>query len=452
MLLLLQVELTTRCARILFESLPYHTDIATYPKCNMKDDLCDLYEKLRMMLYAAANGTMVGYDDACESFQVLHHALRIVAEGGVRDVNFPNDFAHAVLLLAKFIERERAMMFEERDEGGSLPLHIAVSGKRLLLPTSGAVEEGENTVGEEGGADVNDPNNALLQNGGNREAMEQDAEGDAQLQNNNRDEQQGGPVAGQQAEDGEDDEEDEDEEGYENEDMQNAESTGPSDMEIVKLLLEQHPASIRLRDSQTGSLPVHLALQHNPRAAEAIEHFLQLYPRSVTMPDGDGKIPLHTALIQESPTWSVVADMAPNTLEARDPTTGLLPFQLAAMSKPELAMLNGPDANQRDLDSLSTTFRLLRMSPCLAYGLGNVKARPQSLLEKQIMVRYKPRVTKLEEENESLRRRVEQLELELLAVRMGENAMDKDLASSCRPSLKKRKSTIETITTLPRTP
>ena len=262
---IIAVELTTRCARNLFESLSHHTDIATYPNCNMKEDLCDLYEKLRMMLYAAANGTMVGYDDACESFQVLHHALRIVAEGGVRDVKFPNDFAHAVLLLAKFIERERAMMFEERDEGGSLPLHIAVSGNRLLLPTDGAVEEGQNTVGEEGGANVNDPNNALLQNGGNREAMEQDAEGglqgDAQLQNNNRDEQQGGPVAGQQAEDGEDDEEDEDEEGYENEDMQNAESSGPSDMEIVKLLLEQHPASIRLRDSQTGSLPVHLALQ-----------------------------------------------------------------------------------------------------------------------------------------------------------------------------------------------
>jgi len=433
-------------------------EILDYPDCRMREDLCDLWEKLRMMLYAATMGTMSGYDGSKESFQVLHHVLRIVSEGGVREVRFPNDFAHAVLLLAKFIQREKAGMFEERDETGSLPLHIAVSGEGLLRP--------ENDVGapENENSARGDAMDGVVQAGGGGLAGEDGVQ-----------RQDGVPPAppveahraGQQAEDDEDDDDDEEEnddvEGGDDHDIEET-STMPSDMAIIRLLLDQHPASIRLRDSQSGSLPVHLALQHNPRAVAAIGHFLDLHPRSVTMPDGNGRLPLHLALIRKSPTWERVLGLSPNSLGARDPVTGLLPFQLAAMSKLEeeckdkdtavVKVAKGPQHQQHvsspvnnaqeELDSLSMCFSLLRMSPCLASGLANVKQRRQSLIEQQIMLRCKPRVATLEEENVMLRRRVEELELKLLEMQMTSGGISgaASLTSSftaVKPSLKKRK-------------
>ena len=241
-----------------------------------------------------------------------------------------------------------------------------------------------------------------------------------------------------------DDEEEEEEDNAVEEEIDRS----AMDIEIVKLLLDQHPASVRLRDAQSGSLPLHLALQHNPRATDVIEHFLNLYPRSVTMPDGDGRLPLHLALIWESPTWEIVLSLSPTTLETRDPVTGLLPFQLAAMSKsdnstPENDTREGgqeSDDGGGELESLSTCFSLLRMSPCLANGLAIVKPRPQSLIEQQIMGRYKPRVTKLEEENESLRRKVEELERELQSLKMERGSKGVHCTQSGSPHLKKRKS------------
>lgn len=291
--------------------------------------------------------------------------------GGIKEVRFPNDFAHAVLLLAKFIQRMKGSMFEERDESGSLPLHIAVSGKRFLRPDDPRAENGRNDVRE--GEDQDDNG----QNENREEAMDgvdQDNGGpmgaDVQHEQNNgqvphQAEEQRPPAMAQVAEEDSDDEEDEggdNAEGGDNEDI-------PSDMGIVRLLLDQYPASIRKRDSQSGSLPVHLALQHNPRAIDAIEHFLNLYPRSVTMPDGNGRLPIHIALIQESPTWAKVLSLSPMALEAREPVTGLLPFQLAAMAKPESKKDDDTKEGeqdsdeQRDIDSLSTCFQLLRMSP-----------------------------------------------------------------------------------------
>lgn len=413
-------------------------DIAMYPNCNMCEDLCDLHEKLRMMLYAATMGTMSGYDSSKESFQVLHHVLRIVSDGGIGDVKFPNDFAHAVLLLAKFIQRERVGMFVERDESGALPLHIAVSGEGLL-------RQNDSRPREEGGEGNDQVENGEDENG-DREAMEEvdqadgSAEGGAEHEQNNAPLPHQDQAAAQHAEDDEDDDELDDEDGDDLEET----STMPSDMEIVRLLLDQHPASIRLRDSQSGSLPIHLALQHNPRATEAIELFLDRYPRSVTMPDGNGRLPVHTALIQRSPMWNKVLDLSPIALETRDPVTSLLPFQLAAMSKTEAPSKDDDskeaemqqESEQEEFDSLTTTFRLLRMSPCLASGLADVKPRPQTLIERQVMVGYKPRVTKLEEENERLRRKVDELELKLM--QMMSSSLSSD--SSGTPSLKKRKS------------
>jgi hypothetical protein len=436
-------------------------EILSYPNCDMVDDLRDLWEKLRMMLYAATYGKMEGYDDSKGSFQVLHRLMRIGSTGGIGGVHFPNDFAHAVLLLAKFIQRERRSMFEERDETGSLPLHIAVSGDSLLRQndypprTMGTGKDDERA--EDGAAAVDRGDATQYESdaqidhemGGVVRAGDGDlaAGGEAgQLNNGPLLPLAGGLVAGAVlAEEDEDDEEDSEAgdngEEEDNEDIDT--SAMPSDMELIRLLLDQYPASIRLRDSQSGSLPIHLILRHNPRAIDAIELFLDLYPRSVTMPDGDGRLPIHLAMIQKSPTWNKVLSMSPIALETRDPVTGLLPFQLAAMSKPAPKDdMEGPtgadqqDQDQDELESLSTCYRLLRMSPCLASGLLDTK--PQSPIEQQIMVRCKPRVTKLEEENERLRRRVEELELKLASMQMAEMGV-LAIPSGC-PLLKKRKS------------
>ena len=385
------------------DMLGMEDDIASYPDCNMRDDLCDLFEKLRMMLYAAAKGSMKGYDDDKIQFQVLHHVLRIVSTGGIRDVRFPNDFAHAVLLIAKFIQRERVGMFQERDETGSLPLHIACSGQGLNRPPNSVPEQESNTeanivtdaqVGDEAREDNDDLRN--------------DEQAPDQL---------------------EDEEEDDDDEVDDSDSDEGSERISiPSGMEVIGLLLENNPNSIRLRDSLTGSLPLHLALQCNPQVVEVIEKFIDIFPLSISMPDGNGRLPLHIALLQKSPSWEKILRSYPAALECRDPVTGLLPFQLAAMSTND----ETEDEIEENEDSLSLCFQLLRKNPCLATGLGKMKSRPQSLIKQQIMARYKPRVLKLEEENERLKQRVKELENQLKNVTVG---------TSENPKWKKRKST-----------
>ncbi|KAL7501019.1 hypothetical protein ACHAWT_010604 [Skeletonema menzelii] len=384
------------------DMLGMEDDIASYPECNMRDDLCDLFEKLRMMLYAAAKGSMEGYDEKKIRFQVLHHVLRIVSTGGSRDVRFPNDFAHAVLLISKFILSEQVGMFQERDETGSLPLHIACSGQGLIRPSS--VAEAESHT----------------------ETTENDADapvGDGALEDNDnlRNEEQ----APDQLE-----EEDDDEVDDSDSDEGSERISIPSGMEVIGLLLENNPNSIRLRDSLTGSLPLHLSLQCNPQVVEVIEKFIDIFPLSISMPDGNGRLPLHIALLQKSPSWETILRLYPAALECRDPVTGLLPFQLAAISTSTSNSEAGDDIRENE-DSLSLCFQLLRKNPCLATGLGKMKSRPQSLIEQQIMARYKPRVLKLEEENERLQQRVKELESQLRSM---------TASTSEDPKWKKRKS------------
>lgn len=423
--------------------------ILKYPNCSMRDDLCVLWEKLRMMLYAASTGTMQGYDDSKESFKVLHHVLRIACEGGIQDVRFPNDVTHALLLLAKFIQREKISMFEERDESGSFPIHIAVSGKGLLRQNEPSTDIGWNGEMTEEGNDQErngqHRNNAVeelaVDGGFEANGGEHAAAGEVVAHEHNGGRQHG-PVGAQQQEEDEDGEEDYEADDNADEEDDEDVDTSTGSMEIVRLLLDQYPASIRMRDSQSGSLPVHLALQHNPCAVNAIEHLLDRCPRSVMMPDGNGRLAMHLALIHKSPTWTSILRLSPTVLETRDPVTGLLPFQLAAMAKPvshdDTQVQNGPD-DQCELDLLSTCFYLLRMSPCLASGLADVEPPPRSLIEQQIMFRCKPRVTKLEEENERLRRRVDELELKLGLMQMGESGVS---ATTSGPHVKKRKSSL----------
>jgi hypothetical protein len=207
----------------------------------------------------------------------------------------------------------------------------------------------------------------------------------------------------------EEDEEDDEGDDEGEHDEAGERSSGPSGMEVIVLLLENNPNSIRLRDSLTGSLPLHLALQCNPHVVEML---IDLFPLSISMPDGSGRLPLHIALLQKSPSWEKILALYPAALESRDPMTGLLPFQLAAMSTNSNGIarddLEGGD------DSLSLCFQLLRKNPCLATGLGKKEeTQPRSLIEQQIMARYKPRVVKLEEENERLQQRVKELESQL---------------------------------------
>jgi hypothetical protein len=419
--------------------------ILKYPNCTMRDDLCVLWEKLRMMLYAAFTGTMQGYDDSKEAFKVLHHVLRIASEGGIQGVRFPNDVTHALLLLAKFIQREKISMFEERDESGSFPIHIAVSGKGLLRQNDPDIDVGWNgEMAEEGNDQESDG-----QHRSNNVAEERDVDGGFRANNGEHAAagevaqeldrgRQNGPMRAQQQEVDENGEEEYEEDDNAEEEEENNEDIYPSagSMEIIRLLLDQYPASIRLRDSQSGSLPVHLALQHNPLAINVIEHLLDRCPRSVMMPDGNGRLALHLALIYKSPTWKNILSLSPNALETRDPVTGLLPFQLAAMNKP--VSIDGLD-NQSELELISTCFNILRMSPCLASGLADFEPPPRSLIEQQIMFRCKPRVTKLEEENERLRRRIDELERKLGLMQVRE--------TSTTAHMKKRKSSSASITT-----
>ena len=427
-------------------------DISLYPNCTMQHDLCDLYSKLSMMLYAATKGSMVGYDKSKRTFQVLHYLLHIVSEGGLNGVQFPNDFAHSVLLLAKFIQRARAFQFEERDESGSLPLHIVVSGNKLLKSNIPRIESNEGgddmAVEVEQDDDIQPENN---EHGGGEMDQAPDQQGNNPIE----------PQVPQAVQDGEaeqDDDVDEEDEDEDEDDEMAEEASMDIDfgLEIVKLLLDQHPSSIRLRDSLSGSLPVHLALHHNPLATEAIEHFLDLYPIAVTMPDGNGRLPLHLALIEESPSWRNILSLSPTKIETRDPITGLLPFQLAAMSKSKPNVLlekDNPDVvneeanDDGELESLSTCFSLLRMSPCLASGLDNSEQSSQAIMGQQFMMKYKykPRVTKLEEENERLRQKVEELEAKLQMLQMegpkatASTSIDASHPTTGSPQNKKRK-------------
>lgn len=424
-------------------------EVQRYPNCDMADNLRDLYEKLRMMLYAAITGSMMGYDGpAGLNFQVFHSILHIVSYGRIGNVRIPNDFAHAALLLAKFIHWEHRTMFEERNEKGSLPLHIAVSGDSLLRQKEEVIEDVNTTVND--GEIIQDDNADLVQEEDNNDFAENE-----ELQRDAAAPHIGLDGAAQIGNDGDEDDSETDEEDSEadvkegGEDV-DASTTSSSDMEIIRLLLDQYPESIRLRDLQTGSLPIHLLIQHNPLAIDAIKLLLDRFPCSVTMPNGNGRLPIHLAIIHQSPTLYTILDLSRHGLEARDPETGLLPFQLAAMmprlvpptdDRADCQTTNTNSNENEELESLTTCFRLLRMNPCLASGLAEIKPRgTQASMEQQIMVSYKPRVTKLEEENERLRQRVEELELKLASIQMVETDDDTNACPSQRPIQKKRKS------------
>ena len=144
--------------------------------------------------------------------------------------------------------------------------------------------------------------------------------------------------------------------------------------------------------------------------------------------------PLHVTLFQSEPPYERVGKAM---RIVKPPPSSEPPYErrgkeLRIIESPPKIQLKDLD-EETELDSLSTSFSLLRMSPCLASGLGIDQRSSQSLMEQQIMVqyKYKPRVTKLEEENERLRRKVEELESRLRSL------------STVSPHVKKRKSSAD---------
>ena len=212
------------------------------------------------------------------------------------------------------------------------------------------------------------------------------------------------------------------------------------DIELIRLLLYENPTAIRLRDSHSGSLPLHLAIQENPYSTEVIELFLELYPTSVTMPDGQGRLPLHLALVHNSPIWQHILRLSPDSIEARDPLTGLLPFQLVSAVRPTIIATECGDVPDNipppdDLESLTKTFRLLRMDPRSVESALFRRAPLMSLTVDEELNDFKShRVIKLEQENTILRKRVEELELRLAML------LSCDSAAQSEHSAKKRKS------------
>lgn len=402
---------------------------ATYPQCEMREDLDDLWEKLRMMLYAAVNQTMEGYDESKQNFQVLHYLLRIAVHRGINHVSFPNDFVHSILMLSKFIQRTRAGMFRERDETGSLPLHVALSGRGLLKCDDGSGSKVEVDLQQE--PDDGDAP-APVQDDADIEMDEADEPNNLDALPN-QDQQrllEDGDNENNQPPDPEDDDlDDMDEADIENHGNESS-SSEPCGTEIIKLILEQHPGSIRLHDTKTRSLPIHLALKHNPYARESIEHFLRLYPNSASMPDGNGRLPIHIALLHNSPSWKDILELAPNTLEKKDPTTGLLPFQIAALSDIDKAAFTQTSKDSitmeelpQELESFTTSFLLLRMNPHLASGLA----------ETSLSDSMDPQVARLEHENQMLRQRIQELEGLVMQMQLAMN-------STNGGAMKKRKS------------
>jgi len=125
-------------------------------------------------------------------------------------------------------------------------------------------------------------------------------------------------------------------------------------------LLEQHRDQISTRDER-GLLPLHYAIEHasvesQPYTQFVVESLLQAYPQAASVPNIEGRLPLHVALMDSKLTWhkggiQEIVFAFPEALRIPDPINGLPPF-LASAYHAIKSMLH-----------LSTTFELLRTAP-----------------------------------------------------------------------------------------
>lgn len=141
-------------------------------------------------------------------------------------------------------------------------------------------------------------------------------------------------------------------------------------IEVLSKVMEKYPKQIFQRD-QRGDLPLHVVIQKvswskhkrrrlKPKEKPFLERLLKVYPGSARerIYSDHNRYPLHSA-IANGHSWSHgVEDIflaAPGSLIVRDPCTGLLPFQLAAV----------PIAEEKSfgIENLETVYQLLRARP-----------------------------------------------------------------------------------------
>jgi ankyrin repeat protein len=115
------------------------------------------------------------------------------------------------------------------------------------------------------------------------------------------------------------------------------------------------------KPDSNGWLPLHMACGRDRMTNETtyngklVETFLKEYPQAAYCPTKDTKqLPVHIA-VNTKKSWSLISSLLsvyPNSLNMNDPPTNLWPFSLAG---------------SRDIESIDTSFRLLRADPCIMH-------------------------------------------------------------------------------------
>lgn len=180
---------------------------------------------------------------------------------------------------------------------------------------------------------------------------------------------------------------------------------------LVGLAIHLHPNQVREYDEH-GNLPLHIAARcpsspptlpssfstshHSSSAVSSsvIELLVRAYPTAATIPDRNGRYPLHVALANGKTSWyrdgiHSLYTAAPYVLHYRDSVTSLYPFMIAAIAEPSsntskstASLMNSDeehDSSWSDVkrqendgikgteedDSLEAIFELLRALPQL---------------------------------------------------------------------------------------
>jgi hypothetical protein len=125
-------------------------------------------------------------------------------------------------------------------------------------------------------------------------------------------------------------------------------------------LLTRHLRQVSQPDDD-GLYPLHYAVRNATSESQAytqyvLENILAVYPEAATIPDRQGRLPLHVAIAESILTWHKgglreLALSNTSALREPDPVCGLLPFLASA------------EAALHSRLHLSTTYELLRLAP-----------------------------------------------------------------------------------------